>query len=143
MSNRFPLSGDVSEVMTWWAKSLSQQTGFININNVDAGDPDTETRVIQEVASYGRQLGWIAEALVAALHRLDGASETPADRAAIDTFTRFVQRVEAVKSDSAAPSDYADLDGLPQDLQAIRQSDPAAYDRLAAGIRKAAAQAAG
>lgn len=142
MDYRFPLAGDVSQVMTWWAKSLSQQTGFININNVDAGDPDLETRITQEVASYGRQLGWIAEALVAVLHRLDGASDTHADREAIATFTDFVHRVDAIKGESTPANAYRDLDGLPGDLQAIRRSDPAAFDRLAASIRKAAGQLA-
>jgi len=140
VDNKFPLSGDVSQVMTWWTKSLSQQTGFININNVDAGDPDVETRIISEVASYGRQLGWIAEALVAVLHRQEGASLSAADRAAIDTFTTFVQRVDAIKGSSAAPASFADLDGLPDDLESIRRSDPVTYERLATSIRKAAGQ---
>jgi hypothetical protein len=39
-------------IRTTWIKSLSDQTGFININNVRAGDPEVERRVIEDVASY-------------------------------------------------------------------------------------------
>ena len=60
----WPLGGDVTQwIRTSWIKSLSDQTGFININNVRAGDPEVERRIIEDVASYGRQLGRIMEAL--------------------------------------------------------------------------------
>ena len=60
----WPLGGDVTQrIGTWWIKSLSDQTGFININNVRAGDPQLERRIIEDVASYGRQLGRMMEAL--------------------------------------------------------------------------------
>lgn len=60
----WPLGGDVTQwIRTTWIKALSDQTGFININNVRAGDPEVERRIIEDVASYGRQLGRIMEAL--------------------------------------------------------------------------------
>jgi hypothetical protein len=70
----WPLGGDVTQwIRTSWIKSLSDQTGFININNVRAGDPEAERRIIEDVASYGRQLGRIMEALGGAgMKRIDG-----------------------------------------------------------------------
>ena len=60
----WPLGGDVTQwIRTSWIKSLSDQTGFININNVRAGDTELERRIIEDVASYGRQLGRMMEAL--------------------------------------------------------------------------------
>jgi hypothetical protein len=60
----WPQGGDVTQwIRTTWIKSLSDQTGFININNVRAGDPEVERRIIEDVASYGRQLGRMMEAL--------------------------------------------------------------------------------
>ena len=73
----WPLSGDVAQSFgTWWIKSLSAQTGFINVNNLQSGNPQVEQRIIQEVASYGRQLGWIMEALDGECFDKTGVYET-------------------------------------------------------------------
>ncbi|MDX6644716.1 MAG: hypothetical protein QOK40_443, partial [Miltoncostaeaceae bacterium] len=72
MSAKWPLSGDVTQAInpwSWWLGSLSQQTGFININAVESGNPALERRIIEEVASYGRQLGWIIEAMEVLIER--------------------------------------------------------------------------
>ena len=51
---RSPLSGDVTQRITapWFSPSLT-----VNY----AGDPVVEDRVVTEVASYGRQIGWLTE----------------------------------------------------------------------------------
>src|ERR1700684_823368 len=51
---RLPLSGAVNQRITapWFSPSLT-----VNY----AGDPKIEDRVVTEVASYGRQLGWLTE----------------------------------------------------------------------------------
>jgi hypothetical protein len=55
---RGPLSGDVNQRITapWFSPSLT-----VNY----AGDPKIEDRVVTEVASYGRQLGWLTEIVLA------------------------------------------------------------------------------
>ena len=75
---RSPLSGDVNQRITapWFSPSLT-----VNY----AGDPEVEDRVVTEVASYGRQLGWLMEITLAlakqqalpeeTLRRLEDASE--------------------------------------------------------------------
>jgi hypothetical protein len=77
----WPLGGDVTQwIRTSWIKSLSDQTGFININNVRAGDPELERRIIEDVASYGRQLGRMMEALDVVIGHLrlgEGKDLTP------------------------------------------------------------------
>src|ERR671915_602434 len=78
----WPLGGDVTQwIRTSWIKSLSDQTGFININNVRAGDPELERRIIEDVASYGRQLGGIMEApdVLLAPRRFGGDKALTAD----------------------------------------------------------------
>ena len=49
---RAPWSGDVAQRITapWFSPSLT-----VNY----AGDPEVEDRVVTEVASYGKQLGWL------------------------------------------------------------------------------------
>jgi hypothetical protein len=63
---RLPLSGDVAQTInpwTWALRWAGNQFGLININLGRSSDPDTEQRIIDEVGSYGRQLGRIGDAL--------------------------------------------------------------------------------
>jgi len=55
---RAPWSGDVAQRITapWFSPSLT-------VNH--AGDPAVEDRVVTEVASYGKQLGWLTEIAIA------------------------------------------------------------------------------
>ena len=55
---RGPWSGDVAQRITapWFSPSLT-----VNY----AGDPEVEDRVVTEVASYGKQLGWLMEIAIA------------------------------------------------------------------------------
>ncbi len=55
-----PLSGDVTQDI---APSIGGQLGLLNINATRSGDPELEQRIITQVASYGRQLGWLVEAV--------------------------------------------------------------------------------
>jgi len=82
-------------IRTTWIKSLSDQTGFININNVRAGDPEVERRIIEDVASYGRQLGRMMEALdvVIGQLRLGECTDLTADeRHALQDFSDWSGR---------------------------------------------------
>jgi hypothetical protein len=62
----WPLSGDVTQAWATWARMVGQW-GLININvgGDSTPDPVLERRIVDEVASYGRQLGRISEALEA------------------------------------------------------------------------------
>jgi hypothetical protein len=99
----WPLSGDVSQWInpSWWLGSFGQQLGFININEVSSGDPRVERHVVEDVASYGRQLGWISEALEAVVGcvRDAGLTEKLTDdqRLALDRLDSLVERVRRVK----------------------------------------------
>src|ERR1700688_3505353 len=66
---RLPLSGDVAQRITapWFSPSLT-----VNY----AGDPAVEDRVVTEVASYGKQLGWITEIAIALAKREPLPEET-------------------------------------------------------------------
>ena len=54
----WPFSGAVNQAITapWFSPSYT-----VNY----AGDPTVEHRVVSEVASYGRQLGWLDEIVLA------------------------------------------------------------------------------
>jgi|SoiMetStandDraft_5_1073268.scaffolds.fasta_scaffold111241_2 hypothetical protein len=136
----WPLGGDVTQwIRTSWIKSLSDQTGFININNVRAGDPEVERRIIEDVASYGRQLGRIMEALDVVIGhlRLGERTDLTADeRHALEDFSDLVRQVQMLKGDTSPPRlTVAELDRMLDDLQALKHQDPPAYQRIAARLR--------
>jgi hypothetical protein len=136
----WPLGGDVTQwIRTSWIKSLSDQTGFININNVRAGDPEVERRIIEDVASYGRQLGRIMEALDVVIGhlRLGERTDLTADeRHALQDLSDLVRQVQMLKGDTSPPRlTVAELDRMLDDLQALKHQDRPAYQRIAARLR--------
>jgi len=68
-ANYWPLSGDVKQDIlpwTWWLR-LAGQWGLVNINLGRTAAPDVERQILDEVGSYGRQLGRVSEALQAVI----------------------------------------------------------------------------
>ena len=73
-----PLSGAVTQTIepwTSWFSAFGSQVGLINVNLGSSADPDVEKAVIAKVASYGRQLGRIEDALVVLLKHFRPAEE--------------------------------------------------------------------
>ena len=103
MNTEFPLSGDVSQMFKLWAKYLSQQSGFININNVVSTDPEIEKKIIEEGAGYGKQLGWIVEALQLVMRRLEldklPSDLSEEDRRVVVRFTDLIDNIERIKKE--------------------------------------------
>jgi hypothetical protein len=63
---KLPLSGDVTQAInpwSWMYSSVGSQFGLVNINLGQSANPKLEGRILDEVGSYGRQLGRIGEAL--------------------------------------------------------------------------------
>jgi|SRR6516162_6114244 hypothetical protein len=110
---RLPLSGDVNQRITapWFSPSLT-----VNY----AGDPVIEDRVVTKVASYGKQLGWLEEIVLALakkdpvpgepLMKLEKAAKDIAaikkevQGSALDAARKALDKLEAEQ-----PTDYAQL----------------------------------
>ena len=56
-------------------RAVGSQFGLININLGQSSNPTVEEEVLTDVASYGRQLGRISDALAVLLARLPPAAE--------------------------------------------------------------------
>jgi hypothetical protein len=96
---RAPLSGDVTQDIT---SSIGGQLGLLNINATRSGDPGLEQRIITQVASYGRQLGQLIDAvdvLVAQRQLRQDLSE--ADIRALDQLQALAKQIAAVKEQKA------------------------------------------
>ncbi len=69
---QFPLSGDVSQYFSLLNNFMSgNQFSVYTINLGRCPDPTVEHEVLQDVASYGRQLGRIGDALEVLMDHFD------------------------------------------------------------------------
>jgi hypothetical protein len=99
-SVHLPLSGDVSQVidpMTWYLRVFGSQLGLVNINLGKSSDPELEAQILDDVGSYGRQLGQLGDAMCVLLNHLDPASFSPDERIAVDAFLYQQREIERLK----------------------------------------------
>jgi len=79
-----PLSGNVDQIIDPWTfmlRMVGSQFGLININLGKSSDPDLEKEILQDVGTYGKQLGQLGDALRALI-----------DHAKLDEFTADEKR---------------------------------------------------
>ncbi|WP_118135546.1 hypothetical protein [Oceanicella sp. SM1341] len=97
-----PLSGNVSQIFRQWTSlmtAIGNSFSLVTINMGRSEDPETEARVLEEVGSYGRQLGRIGDALgVIAAHFEPKTPLAPQEREALDALRRMLREIEAVKA---------------------------------------------
>jgi hypothetical protein len=115
------LSGDVTQRITapWFSPSLT-----VNY----AGDAAIEDRVVTEVASYGRQLGWLTEIALA----LAKGEDAPKD--ALGKLEKAVAAIAAIKADAEAGA----LAAAEKALDRLKREQPARYDALLRQRRRGA-----
>ena len=96
-----PLSGAVTQTIepwTSWFSSFGSQIGLINVNLGTSSNPSTEKAVIANVASYGKQLGRIEDALVVLLKHFHPKEPlSPEENRAIRALQRMVEEIDDVK----------------------------------------------
>ena len=99
MSMRGPFAGDVVQSILPWNffNRYFAQIGFININNAKTPAPELETTIIEEVGSYGRQIGRIADALDVLVGTLDRSSLNEKQFLAVMAFREQLGEVRAIK----------------------------------------------
>ena len=99
MAFRSPFSGDVSQSFPWnfFSRQMSQ-IGIININMARTPSPETEQTILEEVGSYGRQLGRLADALDVLVGTLDWAKLEEPQLRAIMAFREQLSSIRAIKS---------------------------------------------
>ena len=110
---RLPLSGDVNQRITapWFSPAVT-----VNY----AGDPVIEDRVVTEVASYGRQIGWLSE-IVTAL-----AKNKPLPEETLRRLEKAAAEIAAIKKDVQRTA----VDAANAALDRLERDDPAAYQKL-------------
>jgi len=81
----------------WSFYNQGAQLGLVNINLGRTPHPEIEQKVLDEVGSYGRQLGRIGDALEVLVDRLPKAGLTPAERDALAILKGQLAEVRKVK----------------------------------------------
>jgi len=98
---RLPLSGNVTQSInpwTWMFNPVGSQVGLVNIELGQSSNPAVEEEVLTDVASYGKQLGRIEDALLVLLAHFHPERELTADeQKALGELKAIVTDVAAVK----------------------------------------------
>ena len=110
---RGPWSGDVAQRITapWFSPSLT-----VNY----AGDPAVEDRVVTEVASYGKQLGWLTEIAIA----LDKRQPLPEET--LRRLERATKDIDGIKKQVGVSA----VEAANGALDRLERHDPAQYHNL-------------
>ena len=98
---KLPLSGDVVQSINPWTAFMSpigSQVGLVNITLGQSSAPEVESDVLSDVATYGKQLGKIGDALIVLLrHMPDASSLHSEERKAIEELKKMLNQVADVK----------------------------------------------
>jgi len=110
---RAPWSGDVAQRITapWFSPSLT-----VNY----AGDPAVEDRVVTEVASYGKQLGWLTEIAIAL------AKKQPVPEETLSRLEKAAKDIAIIKEQVGVSA----LEAANDALDRLERHNPAQYDTL-------------
>ena len=106
---RLPLSGNVTQSIlpwNWVFNPTGGQFGLVNIALGQSTNPAVEEEVLSDVASYGKQLGRIEDALLVLLaHFHPERALTAEEENAITALTDLTNQIAAVKAKygAAAP----------------------------------------
>lgn len=95
-----PLSGNVRQEInpwTWFTKIAHGQLGFININMGKSSDPGLEQQILDDVGSYGRQIGQLGDALEADLEHMQTGTWEPKAQEAVDAFRFQLAEIRRLK----------------------------------------------
>jgi hypothetical protein len=115
-----PGSGDVWQKVTnvtdWFSPKLT-----VNY----AGDPRIEEDVTSNVASYGKQLGLLTEAVLALAKPADAEAQAKF-KDAVDRLTTIQADIEAIKKRRAPETE----DAIVQAMTRLKTSDAPAYERV-------------
>ena len=99
---RLPLSGNVTQSInpwTWFFNPIGSQVGLVNIELGQSSNPAIEEEVLSDVASYGKQLGRIEDALLVLLaHFRPDRPLTAEEDAAIAALKAMADEIAAVKA---------------------------------------------
>ncbi len=140
--NNLPLSGPVSQ-------RFMQNNGFININNFKTGDDQKgaqiEKQIVNDVAGYGRQLGWIMEVLNIIADRYELKGLTGEEYTSMEQFFDLSKKTEDIKNKINPPKGkpehhmltYGQLSLMIEGIRAWEKIDKDKFNEMVSRIKSA------
>ena len=96
-----PFSGDVAQNINpwqWIAKVMGNQFSLFTVNLGHSAAPEVEAEILDNVGSYGRQLGRISDVVVILTKRLPRDELTDDERIALDDFAAQMREIKRIKA---------------------------------------------
>jgi len=118
----------------YWLNSGTDQIGLINISGTASAKPAVEADIIENVATYGRQLGRMSDVLQAMLAQMHPDRWSPAEQEAVAQFRDMTAKIAAVKAGHIAPTE-GNVDQLIAGIESLRETDAAEYARIRDKLR--------
>ncbi len=121
---RLPLSGDVNQVINpwnWFIRAFGNQVGLININLGKSSDPVLEERILEDVGTYGRQIGQMGDALRVLFDHVDLGRLNEKETLAIAALRYQLDEIDRIK---ATRQQQTRLDAAAPKAQKTRTSAP-------------------
>jgi KaiC/GvpD/RAD55 family RecA-like ATPase len=115
------------------AKAVAEgQFGFININKMQSTNRELEKDIIENVASYGMQLGQIIDTVRIVIEKLDlNVEEYPALR----KFNSMAEEIAVVKRNYFETT-KDNIDRFIKNILPLKESDPITYKEVLDRLRK-------
>jgi hypothetical protein len=148
--NQWPWSGDISQwIRTLWfpwsdflnSTTGEKQVGLVNVmvDEMESGNAERERKIVTGVASYGKQLDRINDALnviiALMLSQTDVSKLKQDDRRALENFSKMFKQIAAAKGERVAPTE-ADLDRFIEDIRELKDREPKAYKNMLKKLRE-------
>jgi hypothetical protein len=95
-----PWSGGVAQAINPWrfiTTLMGNQFSLFTVNLGRSSAPDTEAAILENVGSYGRQIGRIGEALGVLINELPRDRLRSEARAAIEDFSSQMREIKRIK----------------------------------------------
>lgn len=112
------------------------------VSETNAKNPSQEKEILENVASYGKQIGRINDALNVliplVISRMDATDLKQNERQALEAFFELYKEIAKVKGEHIPP-DETQLDLLLEDIRALKDRDNETYQNLLIKLRDFAA----
>jgi hypothetical protein len=95
-----PGSGGVAQNIlpwNWFTNFVGNRFSWFTVNLGRSSAPEVEADILENVGSYGRQLGRISEVLEVLVARLPRDSLTDDERAAVEDFSVQMREIKRIK----------------------------------------------
>ena len=99
---QLPLSGDVTQTINPWTWVFSPSGGNFSLFNVNvdmgpSSNPEVEAEIVRDVASYGKQIGRIEDAVAALIAIVGTGDLSDGQKKAFAAFAALMADIENIK----------------------------------------------